>query len=593
MDNKTIETLSISAVRDSIDVCNYLQQYIESNDKSPSWDGYVNIYDGTDKTKAHMKGRMPVQVKGQECSDYSAESISFNANVSDLRNYLYDGGAMFFVVLIHPLTYAKKIYFTELTPVKLRVLLSGLKNNQQTRTIELKVFPEDNNLKANIFMSCRLDCDKQASFKTAKLLSFEELEKTGLLEKITFSVYPLGFRDYKEAVLASEIYMYANIRGSAIPQPIEAIPSNISMVEEIIKPVLVDGRKYYDSYHVIRSQKEQTLKIGESLQIIFSHGAQQPNIKYKNPDSIRQTAKDIDFMLAVLETGHFEIGDINVPFDVKAEEKERFGMDSAREKMNFFKRICSALDLLNCTGDLAPSTMKDQDWINADVLVKAFIDQKPVQNLRENLDFINVLTLGEFKFLLVFEKHEKDSNTYTIWDFFKTDLNIAYQDEEGNYQRISQYSILKADDYLYLNNVRYNVILPSFLMFRNNVVNMNRLNWQLLELINAYDKDSRPELMDAMEGISIWLLDHLDDNELPYEIRLLNRLQVIKRQRNLTQSEMKKLTEIVQTPGERDDVLAGTYLLMGNTILADVYLAKLDENLRKEFLQYPIYKFHE
>jgi hypothetical protein len=111
MDSRTIETLSVSAVRDSIDVCDYLQQYIDSNDKSPSWDGYVNIYDGTDKAKAHMKGRIPVQVKGKECADHSSDVISFSADVSDLRNYLYDGGAMYFVVLIHPLTYARKIYF--------------------------------------------------------------------------------------------------------------------------------------------------------------------------------------------------------------------------------------------------------------------------------------------------------------------------------------------------------------------------------------------------------------------------------------------------------------------------------------------------
>ena len=253
MDSKTIETLSVSAVRDSIDVCDYLQQYIDSNDKSPSWDGYVNIYDGIDKSKAHMKGRMPVQVKGKECADHSSDVISFSADVSDLRNYLYDGGAMYFVVLIHPSTYARKIYFSELTPIKLRVLLEGLKDNQKTKSIELKAFPEDNNLKANIFLSCRSDCDKQASFKTAELLSLEELEKSGLLESLTFSVYPIGFKDYKEAVLASEVYMYAKIKGYAIPQPIEAIPSYVSMVEEIKKPVSVYGRKFYDSYHLIKS----------------------------------------------------------------------------------------------------------------------------------------------------------------------------------------------------------------------------------------------------------------------------------------------------------------------------------------------------
>lgn len=592
MDSKTIETLSVSAVRDSIDVCDYLQQYIDSNDKSPSWDGYVNIYDGTDKAKAHMKGRMPVQVKGKECADHSSDVISFSADVSDLRNYLYDGGAMYFVVLIHPSTYARKIYFSELTPIKLRVLLEGLKDNQKTKSIELKAFPEDNNLKANIFLSCRSDCDKQASFKTAELLSLEELEKSGLLESLTFSVYPIGFKDYKEAVLASEVYMYAKIKGYAIPQPIEAIPSYVSMVEEIKKPVSVDGRKFYDSYHLIKSQGKQTVKIGDSLQITFSQGTQQFNINYKNPDSVRLTARDIEFMLAVLEAGHLEIGNTTVPFDVKAEDKERFGIDRAREKMIVFQKICLALDLLGCSGDLVPSTMKDQDWRNADILVKAFVEKQPVQNLRENLDFINVMTVGGFKFLLVFEKHEDDPRTYTIWDFFRTDLNIAYQDEQGEFQRISQYSILKAEDYLSLTNVRYNVIMPSFLMFRDNAYNMDRLNWQLLELIKAYDYDPRPELKDIMETISEWLLENLDDQELPYEVRLLNRLQVIKRQRDLTQSEMKKLNDIAQTPGERDDVLAGTYLLMGNTVLADVYLEKLGDNQKNEFLQYPIYKFH-
>ena len=592
MDTNAIETLSISAVRDSIDVCKYLQQYIESNDKSPSWDGYVNIYDGTDKAKAHMKGRMPVQVKGKECTDHSADVIVFCADVSDLKNYLYDGGAIYFVVLINPLTYAKKIYFTELTPIKLRVLLNSLKDNQQTKTIELKTFPEDNNLKANIFMSCRADCDKQASFKTAELLSLEDLEKSGLLESLTFSVYPLGFKDYKEAVLASEVYMYAKIKGFAIPQPIEAIPSHISMVEEIKKPIFVDGRKFYDSYHIIKSKGEQTVKIGDSLQITFSQGKEQFSINYKNPDSIRRTAKDIDFMLAVLAAGHLEIGETFVPFDVKAEDKEKFGIDRAKEKMIVFRKICVALDLLGCSGDLSPSMMKDQDWRNADILIKAFVDKQPVQNLRENLDFIHVMTLGKFRFLLVFAKHEDDPKTYTIWDFFRTDLNIAYQDENGDYQRVSQYSILKADDYLNLANARYNVVLPSFLAFRDNSVNIDRLNWQLLELIKAYDKDPRPELMDVMEAISEWLLDNLDDQELPYEVRLLNRLQVIKRQRDLNQSEMQKLNEIAQNPGERDDVLAGTYLLMGNPVLADIYLARLDENMRNEFLQYPIYKFH-
>ena len=49
MDAKTIETLSVNAVRDSIVLSNYLDQFIPDNDKEPSWDGAMYIYDNKSK----------------------------------------------------------------------------------------------------------------------------------------------------------------------------------------------------------------------------------------------------------------------------------------------------------------------------------------------------------------------------------------------------------------------------------------------------------------------------------------------------------------------------------------------------------------
>lgn len=592
MDSKTIETLSINAVTESIDVCDYLQQFISSNDKYPSWDGEVIIYDGVNKSKDHIKGRMPVQVKGKVSEDLSADSISFGVDVSDLDNYLHDGGVMYFVVLIRPITLEKKIYYSELTPIKLRVLLGGLHEGQKKKSITLRAFPSDNKQKANVFLSCRADCDKQASYISATLPSLEELMASESIESLAFSAVPIGFSNQIEAIVGSEVYLYAKLKGSAILQPIEAIPDQISVVEKIDASVFVDGEKYYDSYSVITSSEEKTVKIGDSLQITISKDAHQYTINYKNPDSIRRTARDLKFILAVLDIEHIEIGQTSVPLVFGTEEKEKFGVMQAKAKMDYYSKACAALDLLNCSGDLIPSEMSDSDWRNLDILITAFVEGKAVSGLRKNLDFIHIMILQEYKFLLVFQKDENQDGTYTILDFFGTDLNVAYRDDTGNYKRISQYSILKADDYLGITNVRYNVILQSFLCFRDDGVNMERLNWHLLELIKAYDKKPCKELMNTIEDISTWLLENLNNEELPYEVRILNRLQVIKRQRDLNQSEMKKLNEIAQAPGERDDVLAGTYLLMGNPVLADVYLARLDENMRNEFLQYPIYKFH-
>ena len=109
MDKKAIETLSVNAVRDSIVTSDFLDQFIADNDKEPSWDGFVYIYEDNSKKKDKLKGRIPVQVKGKECDDFSRDEISYSMSIADLKNYLYDGGAILFVVYISK-TGQKKIY---------------------------------------------------------------------------------------------------------------------------------------------------------------------------------------------------------------------------------------------------------------------------------------------------------------------------------------------------------------------------------------------------------------------------------------------------------------------------------------------------
>lgn len=64
MDNKAIETLSVNAVKNSIVTSDFLDQFINDNDKEPSWDGAIYIYDNKSKKKSNFVGRMPVQIKG-------------------------------------------------------------------------------------------------------------------------------------------------------------------------------------------------------------------------------------------------------------------------------------------------------------------------------------------------------------------------------------------------------------------------------------------------------------------------------------------------------------------------------------------------
>lgn len=112
---------------------------------------------------------------------------------------------------------------------------------------------------------------KQTSFAKTTLLSLDELEKQGVLEGVTF--YANNYRkanlnQYK-LLFEDEIYMYANIKGSAIPQPLLDMPIDLHIAENVETEISVNGTVYYTQFQRIRSKDEAVLKIGKSVIILM------------------------------------------------------------------------------------------------------------------------------------------------------------------------------------------------------------------------------------------------------------------------------------------------------------------------------------
>jgi hypothetical protein len=187
MTPKVIEELATNAVKKSIITTGFLDQFISENDKEPTWDGYVYIYDDKKKKKNDLRGRVAVQIKGKQKNEMSTDEISFPVSTVDMKNFLYDGGAIYFVVYISSDGTKEKIYYTTLTPIKLKLYLTQAKS-KDTKSLKFSSFPADPDRKATIFLNFYLDCKKQVSFATKEMLSLEELEKQDVLTGLTFSV---------------------------------------------------------------------------------------------------------------------------------------------------------------------------------------------------------------------------------------------------------------------------------------------------------------------------------------------------------------------------------------------------------------------
>lgn len=590
MDKKAIETLSVNAVRDSIVVSDFLDQFIADNDKEPSWDGYVYIYSDKSKKKDKLKGRLPVQIKGTENNDFSKDEISFSVSTVDLNNYLNDGGIVFFVVYIGHNGLTNKIYYSELTPIKLRIYLEEAKG-QKSKRIKLKKFPTDPKEKAIIFFQCLKNCQCQASFSNSHLLSLEELEKQGVLEGITVPFSTVKGLDPKTAFFKNEVYIYANVKGSAIPQPLEIIPQNIMTKEEKDATITVGDRLFYTTVSVIQDAETVTKVIGESFSIKSNKNDGRYKINYKNSKKMRILAKDLDFMISCIEAGCFQWDGLELPLNFKDADFSNFNVEEEKTRLKNIKKIVSLLDLLGCKKDLEIDSLIDKDWKNLDCLVKALIDKEPIQHLRTDLPSITCIKIGKLKFILYFQKVNSKDDTYNIFDFFKTDISLIYDNGSGEKLPISQYVILHADDFLNLDNIRYDVLLPSFQKTKQYKETVIWANAFLLELLKAFDKDnSKKDILSTARAFSNWILESSDE-VLPYDLKILNKLQIEKRNRVLTKDEEKELLQIIEDPKTSEDIMVGAYLLLDQQAAAELHFERLETPLKENFKTYPIFHF--
>lgn len=591
MDKKAVETISVNAVKNSIVMSDYLDQFIADNDKEPSWDGFVYIYGDKSKKKGSLKGRMPVQVKGTECNDHSKKTISFLMSKVDLKNYLYDGGCVLFVVYIGKHGLTNKIYYAELTPVKLRQLLDGSKKH---KTVQLKEFPSDNDEKATIFLNCLQNCQKQASLKEEKLLSLEELEEQGMLENIVIPISGVGITDPQMALIKNEVYLYAKIKGSQIPQPIDIIPQNVHTQQVINALVTIDDSLFYTNYRIIKNSQEITFCYGESFTMKYSENNRNYKFNYKNSDKIRVLAKDLDFMLTYLNKGYFKVNDVKISFDYNGMDLTNFDVDKQREQLNFAKDIVRVLNTLGCSDDIDINDMENEDWRNLNYLIKAFLDREPVAGLKEDLPPVIFLKIGKLKFVVCLRKCE-EKGSYKIYDFFKTDLSLVFEDRNntGKMLPISQFIILHANDFLTLSNINFDVLLPSFQKAEHHHETFNKANMFLLELLNAYDKSEgtrKDKILKVCKDFCDWISE-ASEEELDYQIKTLNILQTVKRCRDFNIDEIRTLYLMIENKNTREDCLVGAYLLLGQQPAAEMHYSNLSKEEQEKFKQYPIYHY--
>ena len=579
------EIIATTTVKLSIAQTDVLTPFINEGDKEPSFDGKVYIHKDSSKNKIGIK-RVSVQVKGKACANQTKDEVSYPVSLIDMKNYLYNGGVMFFVVYIADNGNRTKIYYNTLTPVKLRMLIKQA-GQQDSLSIEFKAFPTDNTKKVSVFLNFYEDTTKQASFVFGELPTLDSLIEQNILEGITVSVQTYGSDklDPKHALFNNEVYLYANIKGSSALQPVEILPLGLHTQEVIVQPVSANGMLFYEKYELVRSKEKDVFLLGKSFRLEYYQNSPTWKINYKPAGRLKERMIDMAFMKNVIEANSFCVRDAVFPIHPTQQELEKMDIAGHNKQLVFFGKVSEALRLFGVDTDLDIDAMSERDWSNCARLVSAAIEKKPVRGLIPTLNPVLILDIANLHLALVFQKTE-DEGTYNIFDFFKTKFDVAIKDENENMVPVSQYVLLQKQHYLTLSNIQYDTVLASF----KDVGNHDQINVSMLEMLSAYDENNDTRLLEAITDINKWLLN-ASESSLPYEIRLLNWLQVVKRQRPLTNVEERELYKVAETQNQREDILVGTHLLLDNQTAAELHFERMDSNLQDSFIKYPIYRF--
>lgn len=594
-----IEKYATNAVENVLNLSPYLSTFIADNDKEPSWDGNVYIFKTDKKRKDKMHGRIPIQVRGKQCDEFPKKEKTYQIEVAHLENYLKDGGAILFVVYIKcqpclPIHVESKVFYSTLTPIKLmKILASRKKEDQKTIMVTVNPLPDSPDEIATICLNCMEDCHKQASFVGGKLPTIEELENDNSVECIMTSISGFGIdKDYFKALLNHETYFYAKLKGLDIPIPLSVIPIEKVISEDIDKPISVDGKKFFDSYKRVRRVDSTTITIGNCLSIAHIFADQKIHCSFRSPAMLRNRTKALQFFVALIKAGHFEIDKDSFPYPIKPEERDDV-IKAFSCELTLCQRAVETLDKLHCTDDVDITKLSNEELRNLHRLSDAVMDNKPIRGLKDNQSLIVNINIGRLRFLVCLEKIDGENGSYMVSDFFETELIAKVQpNEEAEHLCVPKYIALRKEEFLHLSNIRYNQILPTFKKFERSPFLLQMANMLMLEVISAFDEAEgmrKDALYNLADEFASWLQSMPDEGDM--RISLLNKLQITKRMRDLTDEEDQLLMQIVDSYPDQNDILVGAYLLLDNQKLAKWYFNKLDEKEQEEFRQHPINKF--
>lgn len=595
IDTKAIEEKALNHFKSFIEDSKVISQFIADNDKEPCWDGHLYLYADGIRDKEHLQGRVPIQIKGTEVGRFVTKKWKFKLEKADLKAYLEEP-TFFIVCQVKKDSKERMLFFRELLPDLVNKLLRDMEKNATRMTLfhplteDLKEFEDQ----LMVFLS---NSKKMISFAHSKLLSMEEALKKGIKD---FSfIAPSKYTDRLQLMKylsTHSSYIYAKISKELdVDMPLSNGPGRFIFQREDDSEVRVGDKVYFKGYHNEIKDGRIIIKIGNVMTInmpMDNTDMKQATVKLTTKAKyLKESINEAEFGVALNDTGVLSVGMLDL--QMKVHEKEY--VEELRQKLIRWKELDNVLETLHVTKPFDLTAITDDQGKLIDLLIET-VGKGNMVNLPGQEATLLLLEIGNIK-LLLWCAIGKDGMC-AIGDFFDRSIRIAYKISEDETINVSPYSYLQLDKlWEKVDNIDFdNIISSAEEAARQHKYCYMMSNYDVLAMITAADAlektdvERSKKLLEEALKLNDWLIGKEPKDEMR-PLHIINKMQIMKRQRELTADERQMLEDMLNDEFAGDMVKAGVYLLLDRQEEFQQLFETMQEDEKKSLKEFPIWRF--
>lgn len=595
IDTKAIEEKALNYLKTFIEDSERISQYLADNDKEPCWDGHLYLYDGEGKSKEHLQGRVPIQVKGTVVERFKTKKWKFKLERADLQAYLHEP-TFFIVCQIKKNSKERKLFYRELLPCTVQKLLKDMGKKESRQTLfhllptDLKEFED----KLLVFMN---NSRKMLSFANSDPMTMEDVIKDGIRNfSFVSPVKPSDRIQLMNYLSTHDTYLYANIsKKPYIDFPIADGPMRFTFKRQEYCDVRIGDRVFYHGFTNEIKDGSMYVTVGGILTMIIpleEKDRVNASVKIKTDSKyLKESIHEAEFVLALDKHKVLSFGDI----DIKLGVNDNKLVEELHEKLLCWKDLQMVLDKMHVTKPFDLTAITPNQIHSINILIEALVEGKRIK-LKKPESSILLFEIANVKLLLwcVVDKNGECA----IGDFFDGAINISYLYQRKERINASIYSYLQNDNlWSKIDNVDYEGLLPSAIKsVDENAHCFELLNLDVLAMLSAADTleieepKKRSTLLEECYKLNDWLLKNdLEGDRLM--VHKCNKMQIIKRQRAFDENEVSEMNQILENDDISNIYKAGFCLLLENKDGFNSYYNQLTDDEKQMLKKYPIWRY--